>query len=118
MGHGQTGTHGVVRLPGTGVFMAAASLATFAVLRFRPDPATWESMLLMWARSLTPVAPCGLPPALGYRRTTWTAGVGLGAATVGASLVAGLLGPIAIFVCALVVSLPAWIAGWWLARRA
>ena len=79
----------------------------------------------MWARSLTPVAPCGLPPELGcrrlwrqgYRRTAWTAGVGLGAVTAAASLVAGLLGPIAIAVCALVVSLPAWIAGWRLARR-
>ena len=88
--------------------------------------ATWESMLLMWARSLTPVAPCSLPPALGcrrlwrlgYRRTTWTAGAGLGAATVVGSLVAGLLGPIAIAAWALVISLPAWIAGWWLARRA
>ena len=103
-----------------------AGLVTFAVLRFRPDPATWESMLLMWARSLTPVAPCSLPPALGcrrlwrlgYRRTTWTAGAGLGAATVVGSLVAGLLGPIAIAAWALVISLPAWIAGWWLARRA
>ena len=101
-------------------------LVTFAVLRFRPDPATWESMLLMWAMSLTPVAPCGLPPALGcrrlwrlgYRRSTWTAGAGLDAATVVGSLVAGLLGPVAIFMCALVISLPAWIAGWWLARRA
>ena len=101
-------------------------LVTFAVLRFRPDPATWESMLLMWARSPAPVAPCGLPPALGcrrlwrlgYRRSTWTAGAGLDAATVVGSLVAGLLGPVAIFMCALVISLPAWIAGWWLARRA
>ena len=88
--------------------------------------ATWESMLFMWARSLTPVAPCGLPLAvgcrrlwrLGYRRTAWTAGVGLGAVTVAGSLVAGLLGPVAIAACALVVSLPSWIAGWWLARRA
>ena len=103
-----------------------AGLVAFAVLRFRPDPATWESMLLMWARSLTPVAPCGLPLAvgcrrlwrLGYRRTAWTAGVGLGAVTVAGSLVAGLLGPVAIAACALVVSLPSWIAGWWLARRA
>ncbi len=67
-----------------------AGLVAFAVLRFRPDPATWESMLLLWARSLTPDAPCGLPLALGcrrlwrlgYRRTTWTAGIGLGAVTV------------------------------------
>ena len=84
-----------------------AGLVAFAVLRFRPAPATWESMLLMWTRSLTPVAPL-----------TWTAGAGLGAATVAGSLVAGLLGPIAIAAWALVISLPAWIAGWWLTRRA
>ena len=100
-------------------------LVTFAVLRFRPDPATWESMLLMWARSPAPVAPCGLPPALGcrrlwrlgYRSTAWTAGVVLGVVTVAASLVAGLLGPLAIAVYAVILSLPVWVAGWWLNRR-
>ena len=103
-----------------------AGLVAFAVLRFRPDPAAWESMLLLWARSPVAVAPCGLPLALGcrrlwrlgYRSTAWTAGVVLGVVTVAASLVAGLLGPIAIAAWALVISLPAWIAGWWLARRA
>ena len=98
-----------------------AGLVAFAVVRFGPDPATWESMLLMWARSPAPVAPCGLPLAVGcrrlwrpgYGRTAWTAGVGLGAATV-----AGLPGPVAVAACALVVSLPAWIAGWWLRRWA
>ena len=83
-------------------------------------------MLLMWARSPAPVAPCGLPLAvgcrrlwrLGYRRTAWTAGVGLGAVTVAGSLVAGILGPIAIAVYAVLISLPAWIAGWWLRRGA
>ena len=40
-----------------------AGLVAFAVLRFRPDPATWESMLLLWARSPAPVAvAAGLPP--------------------------------------------------------
>ena len=34
-----------------------------------------------------------------------------------AALVAGLLGPIAIAVYAAVLSLPVWIAWWWLARR-
>ena len=90
-------------------------LVAFAVLRFRPDPAAWESMLLLWARS--PALGCRRLWRLGYRRTTWTAGAGLGAATVAGSLVAGLLGPIAIAAWALVISLPAWIAGWRLARR-
>ena len=103
-----------------------ADLVAFAVVRFRPDLATWESMLFMWARSPAPVAPCGLPLVLGrrrlwrpgYRRIAWMAGVGLGAVTVAGSLVAGLLGPIAIAVYAVLISLPVWIAGWWLRRRA
>ena len=81
-------------------------------------------MLLMSAGSLVFVAPCGLPLALGcrrvwhlgYRRAAWAAGIGLGAVTVAASLVAGLLGPIAIAVYAAVLSLPVWLAWWCLAR--
>ena len=37
--------------------------------------------------------------------------------TLAASLVAGLLGPVAIAVYALVLSVPAWIAWYWLLRR-
>ena len=88
-------------------------------------PAMWLPMLLMAAQGLALVAPCGLPLALGcrrlwrrgYRRAAWMAGVGLGAATAAASLVAGLLGPLAIAVYAVLLSLPVWIAGWWLGRR-
>ena len=95
-----------------------------AVVRFGADPGFWMSMP-MAAWSLLPVAPCGLPLALGcrrlwrlgYRRDAWTAGVILGAVTVAASLVAGLLGPIAIALYAVVLSLPVWAASWWLARR-
>ena len=54
---------------------------------------------------------------LGYRRTAWMAGIGLGAATVMASLVAGLLGPVAIAAYATVLSVPVWIACYWLMRR-
>ena len=75
--------------------------------------------------SLVPVAPCGLPLALGcrrlwwlgYRRAAWMAGIGLGAATAAASLVAGLLGPAAITLYAVVLSVPVWIAWYWLVRR-
>ena len=82
-------------------------------------------MVPMMVVSLVPVAPCGLPLALGcrrlwrlgYRRAAWTAGIGLGAATVAASLVAGLLGPVAIAVYAAVLSVPVWIAWYWLVRR-
>ena len=81
-------------------------------------------MLPLSAVALLPVAPCGLPLALGcqrlwrlgYRRTAWTAGVVLGVVTVAASLVAGLLGPLAIAVYAVILSLPVWVAGWWLNR--
>ena len=97
---------------------------TTAVLRFGNEPATW-AMLPLSAVALLPVAPCGLPLALacrrlwrlGYRRAAWTAGVVLGVVTVAASLVAGLLGPIAIAIYAVILSLPVWVAGWWLTRR-
>ena len=102
-----------------------------AILRFAPDtgPATdsaaWITMTVTSLQSLIFVAPCGLPLALacrrlwrlGYGRTAWAAGIGLGAVTVAASLVAGLLGPIGILAYALVLSAPVWIAAWWLARR-
>ena len=85
----------------------------------------WLAAVPMMAGSLAVVAPCGLPLALGCRRL-WRLGrrraaraawAGLGAVTVAASLVAGLLGPVAIAVYAAVLSLPVWIAWWWLARR-
>ena len=71
-------------------------------------------------------APCGLPLALacrrlgrlGYRRAAWIAGTVLGAATVAASLPAGLFGPPGIAVVALLLSLPVWVAALWLGRRA
>ena len=108
------------------LWLPAGVVATAAV-RFAPEmePGMWLWMALMWAGSLVPVAPCGLPLALGcrrlwrlgYRRAAWTAGTGLGAVTVAASLVAGLLGPVAIAVYAAVLSLPVWAAWWWLKRR-
>ena len=81
--------------------------------------------LPMAAQSLAVVAPIGLPLALGcrrlwrlgYRRTAWTAGAGLGTATVAAGLYAGLLGPVAIAVCATILSLPVWIACFRISRR-
>ena len=89
------------------------------------DPAMWITVAVMSVQSLVFVAPCGLPLALacrrlrrlGYARAAWAAGVGLGAITVAASLVAGLLGPIGILAYALVLSAPVWTAAWWLARR-
>ena len=108
-----------------------AGLVATAVVRFSPGSGAmeelmiWPVTLLTILVSLVPVAPCGLPLALGCRRlwrlgyhqAAWTAGVVLGALTVVGSLPAGLLGPIAIAMCAVVLSLPVWIAVWWLARR-
>ena len=110
----------------------SAGVIVQTVVRFAPEPGPaaepgmWLAMAPMMAGSLLPVAPCGLPLALGcrrlwrlgYRRGAWMVGIGLGAVTVAASVVAGLLGPIAIAVYAVVLSLPVWGGSWWLARRA
>lgn len=98
-----------------------------AVFRF-PDqlagPTGWL-MLLGGLASLIFVAPCGLPLALacrrlwlfGHREAAWAAMVGLGILTIWATLLAGLLGPIAIAVYAIILSLPVWIAVFILSRR-
>lgn len=101
-----------------------AGVAASAIVRFGNEPGFWMSMPMAMG-SLVPVAPCGLPLALGcrrlwrlgYRRDAWTAAVVLGAFTVAATLFAGLLGPIAIAVYAILLSLPVWAAAWWLGRR-
>lgn len=110
------------------LWLPAGVVAT-AVARFgggqAAEPGMWLATLPAMAGSLAPVAPCGLPLALGCRRLwrlgcrrgAWMAGTGLGAATVAASLVAGLLGPMAIALYAVTLSAPVWIAWYWLARR-
>ena len=112
------------------LWLPAGVVAT-TVFRFGVDggpaaePGMWLAAVPMMVGSLVPVAPCGLPLALGcrrlwrlgYRRAAWMAGIGLGAVTAAASLVAGLLGPIAIAVYAVVLSVPVWIAWYWLVRR-
>ncbi len=89
------------------------------------DPGIAIASLFMMPASLVPVAACGLPLALGcrrlqrlgYRRGAWVAGVVLGALTTAASVLAGLLGPIAIALFAVVLSGPVWAAWFWLRRR-
>jgi Flp pilus assembly protein TadB len=91
--------------------------ALFRGLGVPPQPQAFLSLLA--------VAPAGLPLAFacrrlhqkGYRITAWAAMAVLAAATVVATLVAGLLGPIAIVIYALLVSLPAWLAALLLRRR-
>ena len=106
-----------------------AGVVVQALVRFAPGlvdaPGAGLSGLSMGAGSLVFVAPCGLPLALGcrriwrlgYRRGTGWAWIGLGAMTVAATVVAGLLGPVAIAVYAVVLSLPVWATWWWLAHR-
>ena len=106
-----------------------AGLVASAAIRFDwPALAAgeWLTMTVMASSSLLVTAACGLPLALacrrlgrvGYPRAAWAAGAILAAATVAATLPAGLLGPPGIIVAALLLSLPAWIAALWLGRRA
>ena len=82
--------------------------------------------MAMGASSLIVAAVCGLPLALacrrlgrlGYPHWAWFGGVVLGLATVAASLPAGLFGPPGIAVVAVLLSLPVWIAAFWLGRQA
>ncbi|MCY4030125.1 MAG: hypothetical protein OXH75_27925 [Acidobacteria bacterium] len=104
-----------------------AGVAAQAMLRFGPPTVGFadagEAMAAFGLLAVT--VPCGLPLALGcrrhrrlgYRRGAWLAGIVLGATTVCATVIAGLLGPAAIAVGAAVLSLPVWIAWLWLARR-
>lgn len=81
------------------------------------EPMEW-TMLFAGLGSLVLVAPCGLPLAIacrqlhrsGYPAAAWGAMAGLGIVTTGASLIAGLLGPFAIAVYAIILSLPIWLA--------
>ena len=100
-----------------------AGFAVQAAVRFElsGEPAMW---LAAAAQSLVVAMPLGVPLALGcrwlwrlgHRGAAWTAGFGLAAVTVAAGLFAGLLGPLALAACAAVLSLPVWIACFWLAR--
>lgn len=97
-----------------------AGVMLTALVRF-PDqlfsPMGWM-MLLGGLASLIFVAPCGLPLALacrqlwrsGYRQAAWASMIVLGLVSVGATLLAGLLGPIAIALYAIILSLPVWLA--------
>ena len=74
---------------------------------------------------LLATALAGLPLALacrrlhrkGFRAAAWIAMAVLAVATVAATLVAGLLGPGALVICALLLSLPAWLAALLLRRN-
>ena len=115
---GWVGRHGFWPLA---LLWLPAGIVVEAAVRFGP----WLSTMAMEGLSLALFVSCGLPLALGCRRLwrlgdrrgAWSAGVALGAVTVAVTLPAGLLGPVAIAVCAVAIGLPVWIAWWWLARR-
>ena len=126
-GRGWIGRHGFWPLA---LLWLPGGIVAQAAVRFGPSggppdgPHFWPAALTA-AGSLALVAVCGMPLALGcrrlwrlrYRRTAWAAGIALGAVTVAVSVVAGLLGPVAIAIYAIVVSLSVWRIWWWLARR-
>lgn len=93
-------------------------MSLFRNPRFLQEPELSPVTALMMAMSLIVVAPCGLPLTLGcrllwrqgYSYAAWCAMAVLGPVTVGASFLAGLLGPVAIALYAAVLSLPVWIA--------
>ncbi|MDE0202978.1 MAG: hypothetical protein OXK73_11160 [Rhodospirillaceae bacterium] len=106
-----------------------AGLLVSAAVRFGPTaiaPGEGATAALMALPSLIVAAVCGLPLALACRRlgrlgrarAAWIGGAALGAATVAASLPAGLFGPPGVAIVAVVLSLPVWIAVLWLRRRA
>ena len=97
-----------------------AGVVASALLRglgIPPDPHAFRSLLV--------VAPAGLPLALacrrlhrkGFRVTAWAAMAMLAVVTVAATLAAGLLGPAAIIIYALLLSLPVWLAALLLRRK-
>ena len=98
-----------------------------AAIRFGSDaaPDEWATAIAMGASSLIVAAVCGLPLALacrrlgrlGHPRLAWIGGAVLGVVTVAASLPAGLFGPPGIAVVAVLLSLPVWIAVFWLGRQ-
>ena len=102
-------------------------VAAHAAVRFGPAAVAFADAgeALAALGPLAVAVPCGLPLALacrrlrhmGYRRMAWMVGIALGALTVEASILAGLLGPVAIAASAVALSAPAWGASLWLAYR-
>ena len=89
-----------------GIVVFAAIRGTLLPLPLEIQP--WMSLLM--------TAPFGLPLALASHaiwkekrtRTAWTTFLILAPITIVATLFAGLLGPLAIAICAIIFSLPAW----------
>ena len=96
-----------------------AGIVAVSLARGVTPPLTPETMFMLPVAlmSLAATAPCGLPLALAFRqiwrtgstRAAWTTFAILAPITSFAALFAGLLGPVAIAIHAVVLSVPAWI---------
>ena len=96
-----------------------AGIVAVSLARGVTPPLTPETMFMLPVAlmSLAATAPCGLPLALAFRqiwrtgstRAAWTTFAILAPITSFAALFAGLLGPVAITIHAVVLSVPAWI---------
>ena len=125
--HGCRETDRAARFWPLALLWLPAGTVAQAALRFGPSAVAFADSgeVLAALGSLAIAVPCGLPLALGcrrlwrlgYMRAAWAAGVGLGVPTVAGTVLAGLLGPVAITVWAVLLSLPVWIAWRWLARH-
>ena len=90
--------------------VGVAASALFRGMGIPPELREWLPLLA--------AAPAGLPLAfacrrlhrMGFRRIAWVMMAVLAVVTVASTLVAGLLGPVAVVIYALVISLPAWLA--------
>ena len=96
-----------------------AGVVVVSLARGVAPPITPETLFMLPVAllSLAVTAPCGLPLALAFRgiwrtgsvRAAWTSFAILAPVTSFAALFAGLLGPVAIAIYAVVLSVPAWI---------
>ena len=96
-----------------------AGVVVVSLARGVAPPITPETLFMLPVAllSLAATAPCGLPLALAFRqiwrtgstRAAWTSFAILAPLTSFATLFAGLLGPIAIAIYAIALSVPAWI---------
>lgn len=96
-----------------------AGIVAVSLARGVAPPISPETLFMLPVAllSLAVTAPCGLPLALAFRgiwrtgstRAAWTSFAILAPITSFGALLAGLLGPVAIAICAVVLSAPAWI---------
>ena len=76
------------------------------------EPAAWFGLLLFAAGGVPLALGCRRLWRLGHHRAAWVSGAALGLATIPVALLAGLFGPFAVAVSAIMFSFPVWVAGW------